>query len=167
MGLWTLPDGLLYKLLTGCRGHHNRPILCKDCYFGCCASPLVGLEKLTERIESSFIPGTSTACNLSGPSRPCTVGFIGSPKAPWIVTSDDADMSDIFHCSPTPLMPAPESKIRSDVCYLTDNSLTCWAISEFLLVLFVGVENLVVVSTPFHDWIMIDLDYILSFAQEH
>ena len=60
---------------------------------------------------SSFIPGTITVGSLSEPRRPWTVGFMGSQKAPWMVTSDACEMSVIFHCWPTPLIPAPESKI--------------------------------------------------------
>ena len=65
---------------------------------------------------SSLIPGTRTAGSMSGPRNPCTVGVIGSPNAPFIEYVDDLDMPVIFHCSPTPDMPAPESRIyREDL----------------------------------------------------
>ena len=66
---------------------------------------------LQREYMSSLIPGTRTAGSLSGPRNPCTVGVIGSPNAPCTEYVDDLEMSVIFHCSPTPEIPAPESRI--------------------------------------------------------
>ena len=92
---------------------------------------------------SSFIPGTSTAWSLSGPSRPCIVGLIGSPNAPCIVTSAAYSILVIFHWWPTPLIPAPESNIFNDCSCWTDIILIYWACNELIFLFLVGVENLV------------------------
>ena len=93
---------------------------------------------------SSLIPGTRTAGSLSGPSNPCTVGVIGSPNAPWTEYVDDLEMSVIFHCSPTPEMPAPEFRIcREDLAWTVIIRLMSLALSRFILGFFVGVEYLV------------------------
>ena len=67
-------------------------------------------RRLLREQMSSLIPGTRTAGSLSGPRYLCTVGVMGSPNAPWTEYVDDLDMSVIFHCSPTPAMPAQESR---------------------------------------------------------
>ena len=92
---------------------------------------------------SSLIPGTRTAGSLSGPRNPCTVGAIGSPNAPWTEYVDDLEMSVIFHCSPIPEIPAPESKIcREDLAWTVIIRLMSLAMSRFILGFFVGVEYL-------------------------
>ena len=92
---------------------------------------------------SSLIPGTRTAGSLSGPRNPCTVGVIGSPNAPWTEYVDDLEMSVIFHCSPTPEIPAPESKICRDyLAWTVIIRLMSLAMSRFILGFFVGVEYL-------------------------
>ena len=68
-------------------------------------------KRLLREYMSSLIPGTRTAGSMSGPRNPCTIGVIGSPNVLCIEYVDDLDMSVIFHCSPTPDMPAPESRI--------------------------------------------------------
>ena len=93
---------------------------------------------------SSLIPGTRTAGSLSGPRNPCTVGVIGSPNAPWTEYVDDLEMSVIFHCSPTPEMPAPESRIcREDLAWTVIIRLMSLAMSRFIRGFFVGVEYFV------------------------
>ena len=73
-------------------------------------------KRLLWEYMSSLIPGTRTAGNMSGPRNPCTVGVIGLPNAPCIEYVDDLDMFAIFHCSPTPDMPAAELRIcREDL----------------------------------------------------
>ena len=91
---------------------------------------------------SSLIPGTRTAGSLSGPRNPCTVGVIGSPNAPWTEYVDDLEMSVSFHCSPTPEIPAPESKICKDDLAWTVIIRLSLAMSRFILGFFVGVEYL-------------------------
>ena len=92
---------------------------------------------------SSLIPGTRTAGSLSGPRNPCTVGVISSPNAPWTEYVDDLEISVIFHCSPTPEIPAPESKICSDdLAWTVIIRLMSLAMSRFILGFFVGVEYL-------------------------
>ena len=92
---------------------------------------------------SSLIPGTRTAGSLSDPRNPCTVGVIGSPNAPWTEYVDDLEMSVIFHCSPTPEILAPESKIcRDDLAWTVIIRLMSLAMSRFILGFFVGVEYL-------------------------
>ena len=93
---------------------------------------------LLREYMSSLIPGTRTAGSLSGPRNPCTVGVIGSPNAPWTEYVDDLEMSVIFHCSPAPDIPAPESKI----CRTVIIRLMSLAMSRFILGFFVGVEYL-------------------------
>ena len=92
----------------------------------------------------SLIPGTRTAGSLSGPRNPCTVGVIGSPNAPWTEYVDDLDMSVIFRCSPTPEMPAPESRIyREDLAWTVIIRLMSLAMRRFIRGFFVGVAYLV------------------------
>ena len=93
---------------------------------------------------SSLIPGTRTAGSLSGPRNPCTVRVMGSPNAPWTEYIDDLEMSVIFHCSPTPEMPAPESRIcREDLGWAVIIRLMSLAMRRFLLGFFVGEAYLV------------------------
>ena len=93
---------------------------------------------------SSLIPGTRTAGSFAGPRNPCTVGVIGSPNAPWTEYVDDLEMSVIFHCSPTPEIPAPESNIcRKDLAWTVIIRLMSLAMSRFIRGFFVGVEYLV------------------------
>ena len=94
---------------------------------------------------SSLIPGTRTAGSLSGPRNPCTVGVIGSPNAPWTEYIDDLEMSVIYHCSPTPEIPAPESRICSkDLAWTVIIRLMSLAMSSrFIRGFFVGVEYFV------------------------
>ena len=100
---------------------------------------------LLREYMSSLIPGTRTAGSLSGPRNPFTVGVIGSPNAPWTEFVDDLEISVIFHCSPTPEIPAPESKIyREDLAWTVIIRLMSLAMSRFSLGFFVGVENLVI-----------------------
>ena len=95
---------------------------------------------------SSLIPDTRTSGSLSGPRNPYTVGVIGSPYAPWTEYVDDLEMSVIFHCSPTPEIPAPESKIcRENLAWTVIIRLMPLAMSRFIRGLFVGVEYLVTV----------------------
>ena len=95
---------------------------------------------------SSLIPGTRTAGSLSGPRNPCTVGVMGSPNAPWTEYVDDLDVSVIFHCSPTPEMPAPESRIcREDLAWTVIIRLISLVMSRFIRGFFVGEEYLVTV----------------------
>ena len=77
-------------------------------------------KRLLREYKSSLIPGTRTAGSMSGPRNHCAVGVIGSPNAPCIEYVDDLDMSVIFHCSPTPDMPAPKSRICSEDLAWTD-----------------------------------------------
>ena len=53
-------------------------------------------------------------------------------------------MSVIFHCSPTPEMPAPESRIcREDLAWTVIIRLMSLAMSRFIRGFFVGVEYFV------------------------
>ena len=93
---------------------------------------------------SSLVPGTRTAGSLSGPRYPCTVGVIGSPNAPWTEYVDNLEMSVIFHCSPTPEMPAPEPKIcREDLAWTVIIRLMSLLMRRSILGFFVGVEYFV------------------------
>ena len=93
---------------------------------------------------SSLIPGTRTAGSLSGPRNPCTVGVIGSPNAPWTEYIDDLEISVIFHCSPTPEMPASESRIcREDLAWTVIIRLMSLVMRMLIFGFFVGVEYLV------------------------
>ena len=93
---------------------------------------------------SSLIPGTRAAGSLPGPRNPCTAGVMGSPNAPCIEYVDDLDMSVIFHCSPTPDMPAPESRIwREDLARTDAIRLMSLAMRRFILGFVVGVAYFV------------------------
>ena len=93
---------------------------------------------------SSLIPGTRTAGSLSGPRNPCTVGAMGSLNAPCIEYVDDLDMSVIIHCSPTPDMLAPESRIwREDLALTEIIRLMSLAMRRYILGFFVGVAYFV------------------------
>ena len=94
---------------------------------------------------SSLIPGTRTAGSLSGPRNHCTVSVIESPNAPWTEYVDDLEMSVIFDCSPTPEIPAPESRIfREDLAWTVIIRLMSLAMSRFVRGFFVGVEYFVI-----------------------
>ena len=81
-------------------------------------APLELSSPLSEYI-SSFIPGTRTAGSFSRPRRPWIDGRMELSNAPCMGMDDIRDMSVSFHCSPTPDMPEPESKIIF--------AGTCWA----------------------------------------
>ena len=93
---------------------------------------------------SSLIPGTRTAGSLSGSRSRCIAGVMGSPNAPCTEYVDDLDMSVIFHCSPTPEMPAQESRIcREDLTWTDIIRLMSLAVRRFILGFFVGVAYFV------------------------
>ena len=99
---------------------------------------------LLREYMSSLIPGTRTAGSLSGPRNPCTVGVMGSPNVPWTEYVDDLEMSVIFHCSPTPEMPAPASRICwEDLALTAIIRLMSLAMRRFIRGFFVGVAYLV------------------------
>ena len=69
---------------------------------------------------------------------------MGSPNALWTEYVDDLEMSVIFHCSPTPEMPALESRIcREDLAWTVIIRLMSLAMRRSILGFFVGVEYLV------------------------
>ena len=69
---------------------------------------------------------------------------MGSPNAPWTEYVDDLEMSVIFHYSPTPEMPAPESRIfREDLAWTVIIRLMSLVMRRFIRGFFVGVEYLV------------------------
>ena len=72
------------------------------------------------------------------------MGVIGSPNAPWTEYVDDLEMSVIFHCSPTPEIPAPESRIcREDLAWTVIIRLMSLAMSRFIRGFLVSVEYFV------------------------
>ena len=101
-------------------------------------------KRLLRGFVSSLISGTRTAGSMSSPRNPCTVGVIGSLNAPFIDCVDDQNMSVIFRCSPTPDMPALESRICREALARTDIiRFMSLAMSRFIVGFFVGVAYFV------------------------
>ena len=61
------------------------------------------------------MPGTKTARSLSDRNWPWVDGLIGEDG---IVKTEAWELSITFYCSSTPLMPAPESRICIDDCFV-------------------------------------------------